>query len=150
MTGMSTRSSTRMTREEALAQLAAGVSAALATGRLVLELLERQFDAALRHRSAQLAELAEQLLAPLEAMEQRRLQRLTLVRALLGPSAGMAALIASVAAPARSALAAEWLALEQLVLECKLLNTRNSTLLTEQFSIMQRVLHGADQLYAPA
>ena len=31
----------------------------------------------------------------------------------------------------------------------KRLNARNSALLTEQFSIMQRVLHGEEEIYAP-
>mgnify|MGYP000666261712 FL=1 len=140
---------TRMTRDQAVAKLADGIQADLAASNTLLELLERQFDAALRHRSAQLAELAEQLMPALEAMEQRRLQRVSLVRALLGPDGDMARLIASLAAPVRATFAADWQALEQMVLECKRLNARNSALLTEQFSIMQRVLNGEEDIYAP-
>lgn len=139
----------RLTRTEAQARLAQGVGADLAACHALLDMLERQFDAALRHRSAQLAELAGQLMPALEAIELRRQQRVALVRALLGPHAGMAELIASLASPARAALAADWVALEKLVLECKHRNSRNSALLTEQFSIMQRVLHGEEQVYAP-
>lgn len=139
----------RMTREQAVARLAAGVSADLDACRAMLVLLERQFEAALRHRSAELQDLAEQLTPALEGMEQRRVQRVALVRALLGPHADMAALIASLAAAQQAALAADWCALELLVVECKSLNGRNSALVTEQFSIMQRVLHGEEQLYAP-
>lgn len=140
---------TKMTRDQAVARLAAGIEADLAASSTLLELLERQFDAALRHRTAHLGELAEQLMPALAAMEQRRVQRVSLVRALLGPEGDMAKLIASLAAPARAALAADWHTLEQMVLECKRLNARNSALLTEQFSIMQRVLHGEEQIYAP-
>lgn len=140
---------TRMTRDQAMAKLAAGIEADLAASNTLLELLERQFDAALRHQSAQLAELAGLLMPALEAMEQRRVQRVSLVRALLGPDGDMAKLIASVAAPVRARLAADWHALEQMVLECKRLNARNSALLTEQYSIMQRVLHGEEGIYAP-
>lgn len=139
----------KMTRDQAVAKLAAGIQADLAASTTLLELLERQFDAALRHRTAQLGELAEQLMPALDAMEQRRVQRVALVRALLGPDGDMAKLIASLAAPGRAALAADWHALEQMVLECKRLNERNSALLTEQYSIMQRVLHGEEQTYAP-
>ena len=139
----------KMTRDQAVAKLAAGIQADLAASTTLLELLERQFDAALRHRTAQLGELAEQLMPALDAMEQRRVQRVALVRALLGPDGDMAKLIASLAAPACAALAADWHALEQMVLECKRLNARNSALLTEQYSIMQRVLHGEEQTYAP-
>mgnify|MGYP003408267453 FL=1 len=140
---------TRMTRDQAMAKLAAGIEADLAASTTLLELLERQFDAALRHRSAQLAELAELLMPALEAMEQRRVQRVSLVRALVGADGDMAKLIAGLAEPKRAAMAAAWQALEQMVLECKRLNARNSALLTEQFSIMQRVLHGEEEIYAP-
>ena len=139
----------KMTRDQAVAKLAAGIQADLAASSTLLELLERQFDAALRHRSADLAALADQLMPALEAMEQRRVQRVALVRALLGPDADMAQLIASLAAPVRAPVAADWHALEQMVLECKRLNARNSALVTEQYSIMQRVLHGEEQTYAP-
>lgn len=135
---------TRMTRDQAVAKLADGIEADLAASATMLELLERQFDAALRHRSAELAELAEQLMPALEAMEQRRVQRVSLVRALLGPEGDMAQMVAG-----HAALAARWHALEQVVLECKRLNARNSALLTEQYSIMQRVLHGEEEIYAP-
>ena len=135
---------TRMTRDQAVAKLAAGIAADLAASTTMIELLERQFDAALRHRSADLAELAEQLMPALEAMEQRRVQRVSLVRALLGPDGDMAQMIVG-----HAALAADWHALEQLVLECKRLNARNSALLTDQYSIMQRVLHGEEEIYAP-
>ena len=137
----------RLTREQALGKLRAGVSADLDTSQAILALLARQFDAALRHRSAELTELAEQLSPSLEAMEQRRVQRVSLVRALCGTRADMATLIASLDPAQGEALRADWQALEQLVLECKRLNVRNSALLTEQFSIMQRVLHGEETLY---
>ncbi|NHZ38407.1 MULTISPECIES: flagellar export chaperone FlgN [Massilia] len=137
----------RMTREQAIGTLTAGLAADLDACQAILALLGRQFEAALRHRSAELSELAEQLAPLLEAMEQRRVQRVTLVRALCGKSADMATFIATVAAPQREAMNADWQALGQLVLECKRLNVRNSALLTEQFSIMQRVLHGEETLY---
>ena len=139
----------KMTRDQAVAKLAAGIQADLAASSTLLELLERQFDAALRHRSADLAALADQLMPALEAMEQRRVQRVALVRALLGPDADMTQLIASLAAPVRASVAADWHALEQMVLECKRLNARNSALVTEQYSILQRVRHGEEQPYAP-
>lgn len=139
----------KMTRDQAVAKLAAGIDADLAAAMTLQGLLERQFDAALRHRSAELAELAELLMPALDAMEQRRVQRVALVRALLGPGGDMAGLIAGLAAPAGAVLAADWHALEQRILECKRLNERNSALLTEQYSIMQRVLHGEEETYAP-
>jgi len=44
----------------------------------------------------------------------------------------------------------DWKALEIKVIECKRLGKRNSDLLVEQYSIMQRVLHGEELIYAPA
>lgn len=140
---------TRITRRQAALQLAAGVRADLEACGAILELLERQFDAALRHRGAALAELARQLEPALDAMEQRRQQRVALVRALLGLEATMAAFIAGQDAPERARLGAEWAELERLVVACKDATARNSALLAEQFSVMQRVLHGEEQTYAP-
>lgn len=140
---------TRMTRQQASAQLAAGVGADLAACATILELLERQFDAALRHHSARLAELAQQLEPALGAMEERRRQRVALVRALVGLDATMAGFIAGLDQPERTRLGAEWAGLERLVVECKRATARNSALLAEQFSVMQRVLHGEEQIYAP-
>jgi flagella synthesis protein FlgN len=140
---------TRLTRQQASAQLAEGVRADLTACATVLAVLQRQFDAAIRHRSAELAALAAQLTPALEAMEARRVQRVALVRALCGTDASMAHFIASQEEAVRVQLAAEWRELEQLVLACKGATTRNSNLLAEQFSVMQRVLHGEEQLYAP-
>lgn len=139
----------RMTRDQAVFRLAEGVQADLAACAEVQALLERQFDAALRHRSDELAALAAALSPALDAMDARRQQRVTLVRALLGAQATMNELIATLAGAARDELAANWGELEQMVIACKAMTTRNSALLAEQFSIMQRVLHGEEQVYAP-
>jgi flagella synthesis protein FlgN len=138
-----------MTRREAAAALAGGVRADLAACAEICGLLEQQFDAAVRHRSALLAELAARLGPLLDAMEARRQQRVALVRALGGPTASMTGFIARLAEPARAQLQREWQELEQLVVACKDATTRNSSLLAEQFSVMQRVLHGEEDTYAP-
>ena len=52
---------TRMTRQQAVAALADGVQLDLDAARAILALLERQFQAALRHKGAELAALAEAL-----------------------------------------------------------------------------------------
>lgn len=144
-----TKAMNRMTRDQAVAKLAAGLKDDLAACATLLDLLERQFNAALRRRGAELAELAAQLMPALDAMEQRRLQRVALVRALLGPEGDMARLIAGLPSGAKDALAADWETLERMVAECKRLNVRNGALMTEQYSIMQRVLHGEEHTYAP-
>ena len=72
----------RLTRQQANLLLADGVQADVRDSAEVLALLERQFEAALRHRSSELTGLAEQLAPLLDAMEARRQQRVSLVRAL--------------------------------------------------------------------
>jgi len=139
----------RMSRQQAHDLLAEGLQADLRDGAAVQALLERQFETALRHRSAELTALVEELTPLLDAMEARRQQRVTLVRALLGASGTMAGWIATLPAPAQTALAAAWAELETMVQACKAASTRNGTLLAEQYTVMQRVLHGEDAVYAP-
>ena len=139
----------RLTRQQANLLLADGVQADVRDSAEVLALLERQFEAALRHRSSELTQLADQLMPLLDAMEARRQQRVSLVRALLGEGAGMADFIASLAEPARGALAAAWSDLESTVQACKAATNRNGGLLAEQYTVMQRVLHGEDDTDAP-
>ena len=139
----------RLTRQQAHLLLADGVQADVRDSAEVLSLLERQFDAALRHRSSELTTLAGMLAPLLDAMEARRQQRVSLVRALLGEHATMGGFIATLAAPARDALAAAWADLENTVQACKAATSRNGNLLAEQYSVMQRVLHGEDDTYEP-
>lgn len=139
----------RLTRQQANLLLADGVQADVRDSAEVLALLERQFEAALRHRSSELTGIADQLAPLLDAMEARRQQRVSLVRALLGEAATMDGFIASLDQPARGALAAAWSNLESTVHACKAASTRNGSLLAEQYTVMQRVLHGEDDTYAP-
>jgi flagella synthesis protein FlgN len=138
-----------MTRQQAVAALAEGVEQDLGAAGAIHALLERQFQAALRHQGAELGALAEELTPALDAMDARRQQRVALVRALLGPEGTMAGFIAAQPEPGRARLAAAWGELERLVVLCKSATTRNGNLLAEQFSTMQRVLHNADGTYAP-
>lgn len=112
-------------------------------------LLEEQFQATLQHQSTRLTALADQVIAAVEPLDARRRQRVSLVTALLGPQGDMPQLFALLQEDARATAERDWVALEQMVLECKRLNARNSDLLTEQYSIMQRVLHGEEDTYAP-
>jgi flagella synthesis protein FlgN len=139
----------RLTRDQAVARLLDGIHDDLQACAVIRDLLERQFQAALRHRGAELGVLAEELMPQLDAMEQRRQQRVQLVRALHGAAAGMDDLLAALPAAQRSRAAGDWERLEQLVRDCKQATTRNSNLMADQYTVMQRVLHGEDQLYAP-
>jgi flagella synthesis protein FlgN len=139
----------RMTRQQAAAALLEGVDQDLLATNTIQSLLERQFQAALRHQGAELGALAEELTPALDAMEARRKQRVALVRALQGPDGTMASFIAAQPEPGRAQLAAAWGELERLVVACKSATTRNGNLLAEQFTTMQRVLHNSDGTYAP-
>jgi flagella synthesis protein FlgN len=141
--------SAKLTRQQAAGVLADGVRADLVACGAIGALLQRQFEAALRHQSGVLAGLAAELSPLLDAMEARRRQRVALVRALAGEQATMAGFIAAQPEPARTRLAADWGQLEQLVLACQAATRRNSALLAEQYSVMQRVLHGDEATYAP-
>jgi flagella synthesis protein FlgN len=139
----------RMTRDQAVARLLDGIAADMAACSTIRDLLERQFQAAMRHRAAEMALLAGELTPELDAMEQRRQQRVQLVRALLGPQATMDDLFGSLPPPQRMRGQADWERLETLVRDCKQATARNGNLMAEQFTIMQRLLHGEDDTYAP-
>ena len=64
-----------LTRTQANTLLADGVTLDVKEAATILMLLERQFDAAVHHRSAELSTLAQELTPLLEAMEARRQQR---------------------------------------------------------------------------
>jgi flagella synthesis protein FlgN len=140
---------TRLTRQQAASALAEGVEQDLLAANAIHALLERQFQAALRHQGAELGALAEELTPALDAMDARRRQRVALVRALQGLDGTMAAFIAAQPEPGRAQLASAWVELERLVVACKSATTRNGNLLAEQFTTMQRVLHNSDGTYAP-
>jgi flagella synthesis protein FlgN len=138
-----------ITRQEAVRRVLQGMTDDSVGYAALQTLLEEQFQATLQHQSSRLTALADQVIAAVEPLDARRRQRVSLVTALLGPQGDMPQLFALLQEDARSKAEAEWVALEQMVLECKRLNARNSDLLTEQYSIMQRVLHGEEDTYAP-
>jgi flagella synthesis protein FlgN len=139
----------RMTRDQALARLLDGIQDDLLATSTIHGLLEQQFQAALRHRGAELAQLADALTPQLDAMEERRRQRVQLVQALFGQAAGMTQLFAALPAERQPGAVAAWAQLETLVRDCKSATTRNASLMAEQHAVMQRLLHGEDQTYAP-
>lgn len=118
------------------------------------ELLEAQFQAALRHQSEVLAGLAEDIVALVEQLDARSRQRGSTLKQLLGngpdrdTEPSMSALLQRLPAAVAQTLGTAWLALEQQVRECKALNQRNCHLITEQHALMQRVLGVEEVLYA--
>ncbi len=141
---------TPVERQEVMKRLLHGVAEDLQAYPQLAALLEQQFEGAVKHQHARLAELADAISALVDSMQLRREQRVALVQRLLGPTGTMAQAFALLKNAARERMESDWTTLEQQVIECKRLGKRNSDLLVEQYSIMQRVLHGEEQIYAPA
>jgi flagella synthesis protein FlgN len=137
-------------RQEAMQQLLHGVAMDLGAYAELQELMEQQFIAAVRHQGALLEQLAGGIAALVETMEERRRQRVACAELLVGAAPSMAQVFSLLKAAPRARLEQDWQQLEQQVLECKRLGKRNSDLLVDQYTIMQRVLHGEDQIYEPA
>jgi len=114
------------------------------------ELLEAQFQAALRHRAESLIELAEDIVALVGEIEARRQQRGSLLVRLLGPDSkpSIEALLQRLPAATGQTFTVAWQGLEQQVRECKRLNLRNCQLITDQHGLMQRVLGAEEPGYA--
>lgn len=118
--------------------------------RTLLGLLEEQFDAAIRHQQERLGRIAGDIAALVETLEERRALRVELATRLTGPAPSMPQVFALLRPEPRGRLEADWQALERMVLAAKAAGKRNGELLAEQFTIMQRVLHGENQTYEPA
>ncbi len=139
-----------MNRSAALTELMRGVGEDVRDYRLLASLLEQQFEAALTHQTARLADLAERITGMTTTLDRRRVQRVALVTALAGKGAHIDSAFALLAGAPRDALQNGWNTLEALVRECKQRNERNCRLMMDQYSIMQRVLHGDEATYVPA
>ncbi|GGC74566.1 flagellar export chaperone FlgN [Undibacterium terreum] len=138
------------THPQLLGLLMKGVAEDVKTYRSLQILLEDQFNAALRYQATQLNEIAEQITATVDTLEQRRQQRVFLVENLLGPNGTVAGAFPILTGNAREAMESGWQLLEELVIDCKQRNVRNSKLMMDQQNIMQKVLHGdEEQIYAP-
>lgn len=139
-----------ISRQDAMRALLAGIAADLQAYPLLQQALQQQFEAALRHKATELAAVADAITTLVDAMEQRRAERVALVQRLVGVTGNMAQAFALLKNSAREKMEADWASLEIAVTEAKRLSKRNGDLLAEQFTIMQRVLHGEEQIYAPA
>lgn len=142
-----------MTLREALGRLIKGVHADLGDYRTLRELLDVQFEAALKHRSAVISDIADRISALTAQLDKRRAERVALAKMLVGKqsSVTISAVSARLPANARPAFDEWWQTLEKLVQECKRLNQRNCDLLMNQHEILQRVLQtDGGGTYAPA
>lgn len=138
-----------MSRQDAMRALLAGIAADLVAYPQLQQLLRQQFEAALGHKAAELGAAAEAISTLVDAMQQRRAERVALAQRLVGETGNMAQAFALLKSPTREKMEADWASLETAVTECKRLSKRNGDLLAEQYTILQRVLHGEEQLYAP-
>ncbi|HSD40195.1 MAG TPA: flagellar export chaperone FlgN [Rhodocyclaceae bacterium] len=152
---MSTQQGGQQGREQALQRLALGVQADLNDYGSLQVLLQTQFEAALRHQTAGLAQVADEITALCQILQARRLERVTLVAQCAelardaSPQEKVEALLAHLPSAYRGAAQAIWHKLQALVHECKALNVRNCTLLMDQHEIMQRVLNDESDIYVP-
>ena len=144
-----------MNRAEALVRLATGMQTDHAAFRSMRELLEAQFQAALRHQSSTLAGLADEIVALCGEIETRRKERVALVDALAPQTeepiaARIGRILSQLPEPHDKTAESLWRALEREVGECRTLNARNCALMMNQYDIMQRVLSDGSETYAPA
>lgn len=138
-----------MNRRDALKQLMCDIGSDRNDYRRLVELLEQQFAAALKHDGAEIGAINEQILALVERLDAHRRERPTLTATVLGPGkkASIEAVIDTLGGLPASALDGWWNELRQLVVRCKELNARNGRLMSSQYEIMQRVLYGESDTY---
>jgi flagella synthesis protein FlgN len=138
-----------LSRQQAMQQLLQGVNEDKDAYRTLLALLDEQFDAAIRHQRERLGTLAEAIGTLVDTLEVRRARRVELATALTGAQPSMAQVFTLLRPEARAKVQADWAELESMVQAAKAAGKRNGDLLAEQYTIMQRVLHGEDQTYEP-
>lgn len=126
-----------------------GIKADLQSYQQMLDLIAQQFEAAISHQSERLGEIAKEIGAMVDVLEARRVQRVELATRLTGPTPSMEQVFVLLKPEPRARLEADWAQLEGLVQTAREMGRRNAELLAEQYTIMQRVLHGDDQTYEP-
>jgi len=126
-----------------------GIKADLQSYQQMLDLIAQQFEAAISHQSERLGEIAKEIGAMVDVLEARRVQRVELATRLTGPTPSMEQVFALLKPEPRARLEADWAQLEGMVQTAREMGRRNAELLAEQYTIMQRVLHGDDQTYEP-
>jgi flagella synthesis protein FlgN len=138
-----------LSRQDAMKMLLDGIKADLQSYQQMLELIAQQFEAAVSHQSERLGEIAQEIGAMVDVLEARRVQRVELATRLTGPTPSMEQVFALLKPEPRARLEADWAQLEGMVQTAREMGRRNAELLAEQYTIMQRVLHGDDQTYEP-
>lgn len=139
-----------MALQPLLAQLRRGLVEDGAGYERLRGLLERQFQAALRHQAQQLVTLAQEIEHLVAALQAQQGQRSQTLQRLLGRRAGegVRGLLRALPAAQREPLQQAWRQLDGQLQACKALNQRNCRLVVEQHALMQRVLGREEVLYA--
>lgn len=145
-----------MIQDAPVKRLLRGIQADLTDYRALRDLLETQFDKALRHNTAGLAEVGERIDTMCGVLSARQRERLALLD---GASPGQAAeasaagrmegVFDELPLALRTLSKSAWHELLGLVQECKALNVRNCALIVEQHETMQRVLGAETDVYVP-
>ena len=91
-----------MTLREALGRLIKGVHADLGDYRTLRELLEVQFEAALKHRSAVISDIADRISALTAQLDKRRAERVALAKMLVGKQSSVTISAVSARLPANA------------------------------------------------
>jgi len=138
-----------LSRPDAMRLLLDGIAADLDSYQRMLDLIAQQFEAAVSHQSDRLGVIAQEIGALVDVLEARRAQRVELATRLTGPQPSMEQVFALLKPEPRARLEADWAQLEGMVQTAREMGRRNAELLAEQYTIMQRVLHGDDQTYEP-
>ena len=113
--------------------------------------LAYQFDAIVAHESTKLKEVGALISDLVGVLDLRRQERVKLVAKLLGPNRQptMTVLFKVLPGQYKQSMSSLWQQLESMIKDCKDLNARNCKLLMDQHDLMQRVLNGEADTYAP-
>ncbi len=133
-----------------LRQLTDGLRHDLAAYDDLRELLNQQFNAALKHDADQMSELSARILTQVATLDVQRARRRDLLVSLLGSAVepSVRTLLQRLPASAAQPIAVLWRALEQALTACKTLNLRNCQLITEQQALMQQLMGREEHVYA--
>ncbi|HEY0955424.1 MAG TPA: flagellar protein FlgN [Roseateles sp.] len=139
-----------MKASDAVVQLLRDLHADSFGYKLLRDLLEQQFQGALKHQAEVLLRVGGEIETLCGQMEQRRAKRMELVSGLLKdhPRPSMKRLIEALPGAAAQTLAGLWAEVEQLLHVCKELNQRNCRLIMDQQELMQRLLGEDGGVYA--
>lgn len=133
-----------------LRQLGDGLRQDLSAYDDLRELLNRQFNAALKHDADQMSELSARILTQVAALDVQRARRRELLVSLLGSAVepSVRSLLQRLPASMAQPIAVQWRALEQALTACKTLNLRNCQLISEQQALMQQLMGREEHVYA--